>query len=238
MKIIYLGTDIYPDVAVNRCWYDSYAGDKADELCIRFNDATKVWDAWQPEHGGIIQAEHEKVRSGKMFIYSCRPENGLFTIRARSLPESAYVNHVKSYDNVRFNELAGEIASRHGLTLETYGTKNNLYGYVEQRNISDIELLNSYCMLEGYAVIAHNGKLIIYDELYMEGQTAAGKIEVGADDNFKYDDSAAEWYGSCKLTNGGVTGSYSAGSGRELSKRCCLYAADNGEMTRFARGLL
>lgn len=238
MEIIYLGKDIYPDVAVNRCWYDSYCEGRADELVIRFNDATAVWDRWKPENGGVIEVRDEKVRTGVMHIYSFQPENGLYTLRARSCPASAYENRTKSYDNVRLFDLAGEIAGRHGLRFENYAAQNHLYDYIEQRNINDLELLNFRCMLEGYSLIVVDNKLIIYDQMTMESQQPSDVLAVGKGDDFIYRDDNTEYFGSCVLTNGGRTGRFAAGTGRELSKRCSLYAADDGEMSRYARGIL
>ena len=239
MKIIYEGKDIYPEVGVNRCVYDSYCGDRSDTLTIVFNDSTELWDKWHPKPGAELMAEQDSLRTGKMYIYSFAPENGLFTLRARSVPKSAFINRAKSYEKVRFLDIASEIAGRNGLSLNTYGVNNNLYGYAEQRNISDMQLLNSRCMLEGYAMLVCDGKLVIYDEQTFEDMEPVETIEATKGDDFYYTENDGLFYGSCTLTNGTYTGTYSSGQdGKELKRRCNLYADCDGDMIRFARGVL
>ena len=38
MKIIYEGTDIYPEISVHRCYHDMYADKQSDELLLKLND--------------------------------------------------------------------------------------------------------------------------------------------------------------------------------------------------------
>ena len=238
MIISYEGKDIYPEVGVNRCCYDTYCGGRPDTLEIVFNDSSELWDGWSPEIGAAISAKQDNMDTGRMFVYSFAPENGLYTLRARSAPESIYERRTKSYEKVRFIDLLSEAAGRNDLTLDTYNVSNNLYGYVEQRGLSDAQLLQSRCMLEGYGLIISDGKLIVYDELSLENQTPAATLDVVKADDFYYTDNDTDYYGSCELTNGKYTGTYSAGSGRTLKRRCNLYAESDGEMIRYARGVL
>ena len=44
MKIIYEGTDIYPEISVHRCYHDMYADKQSDELLLKLNDTRELWD--------------------------------------------------------------------------------------------------------------------------------------------------------------------------------------------------
>ena len=84
MNFFYNGTDIYNDVSVNYCVHEMFAEKQADTLVIRFNDTKGVWSKWQPAAGDTVRFKEGASDTGKMFIHSMKPENGLFTIRAMS----------------------------------------------------------------------------------------------------------------------------------------------------------
>ena len=82
MNLYYNGVDIYNDVSVNYCVHEMHAEKQADTLVIRFNDTKGVWSKWNPAEGDAIRFKEGASDTGKMFIHSMRPENGLFTVRA------------------------------------------------------------------------------------------------------------------------------------------------------------
>lgn len=137
MKILYEGADIYPDVSVHRCYHDMYAEKQSDELLLKLNDTRELWDSWNPKKGDTIAIEDGAAKTGKMFVESVVPESGIITLRAYSVPQSAKDKRSKSWEKVKFLQLAQEIAGRHGLTLETYGITDQTYDYVEQNNLAD-----------------------------------------------------------------------------------------------------
>ena len=132
MKILYEGVDIYPDVSVHRCYHDMYAEKQSDELLLKLNDTRELWDSWNPKKGDTIAIEDGAAKTGKMFVESVVPESGIITLRAYSVPQSAKDKRSKSWEKVKFLQLAQEIAGRHSLTLETYGITDQTYDYVEQ----------------------------------------------------------------------------------------------------------
>ena len=83
MKIIYEGTDIYPEISVHRCYHDMYADKQSDELLLKLNDTRELWDRWSPKKGDTIAVEDGAAKTGKMFVESVVPESGLITLPTR-----------------------------------------------------------------------------------------------------------------------------------------------------------
>jgi hypothetical protein len=240
IKIIYEGTDIYPDVSVNACFHDMYAEKRGDELLLRLNDTRELWDIWSPKADDTIAIEDGTATTGKMYVESVVPQNGLVTLRAFSIPQSSKNKTNKSWEQIRFIQIAEEIAERHGLGFEQYGVTDQIYDYVAQSNIQDFAFLQQRCVLEGAAFLVYDGKLVIYNEQYLEGQAALDTIEVGAADNFEYQNDAVNAYGTAEAVNGGLTGTYTAanGSSKTLRKVIPVQMRDQSEADRFAHGLL
>lgn len=95
MNFYYNGTDIYNDVSVNYCVHEMFAEKQADTLVIRFNDTKGIWSKWQPAAGDTVRFKEGASDTGKMFIHSMKPENGLFTIRAMVYAENGKDPEIK-----------------------------------------------------------------------------------------------------------------------------------------------
>ena len=240
MKILYEGVDIYPDISVHRCYHDMYAEKQSDELLLKLNDTRELWDSWNPKKGDTIAIEDGAAKTGKMFVESVVPESGIITLRAYSVPQSAKDKRSKSWEKVKFLQLAQEIASRHGLTLETYGITDQTYDYVEQNNLADFAFFQNRCTLEGAAFLVYDGKLVVYDEAYMESQQPVDTITITPANDFEYRDEGANAYGSAEAVNGGLTGTFAAPNGGDKVLRRILpfCMTDQSEADRFAKGLL
>ena len=198
MKILYEGVDIYPDVSVHRCYHDMYAEKQSDELLLKLNDTRELWDSWNPKKGDTIAIEDGAAKTGKMFVESVVPESGIITLRAYSVPQSAKDKRSKSWEKVKFLQLAQEIAGRHGLTLETYGITDQTYDYVEQNNLADFAFFQNRCTLEGAAFLVYDGKLVVYDEACMESQQPVDTITITPANDFEYRDEGTNAYGSAE----------------------------------------
>ena len=240
MKILYEGVDIYPDVSVHRCYHDMYAEKQSDELLLKLNDTRELWDSWNPKKGDTIAIEDGAAKTGKMFVESVVPESGIITLRAYSVPQSAKDKRSKSWEKVKFLQLAQEIAGRHGLTLETYGITDQTYDYIEQNNLADFAFFQNRCTLEGAAFLVYDGKLVVYDEAYMESQQPVDTITITPANDFEYRDEGANAYGSAEAVNGGLTGTFAAPNGGDKVLRRILpfRMTDQSEADRFAKGLL
>lgn len=241
MKLFYNGTDIYNDVSVNYCVHEMFAEKQADTLVLRFNDTKGVWSKWNPADGDVIRFTEGASDTGKMFIHSMKSENGLFTIRAMSMPKSGATKKSKSWEGVRFLQLGNEIAKNHGLIFQNYGCKDQLYPYLKQENEGDFALFSRRCMLEGCQMLIYDGKLLAYNEQYIEGQTPAGTLEIGKNGNFAYEDNRSACFGSCEVSSGKYFGKFKAPGTKSttvLRPDFALPVTSNAEAARFAKGLL
>jgi len=241
MRLTYKGSDIYKDVSVNYCVHEMYAEKQSDTLVVRFNDPKGVWSKWNPQTGDDITFESGASRTGKMFIHSLKPENGLYTIRAMSMPVTGKVRQSRSWEAVRFLQIANETAAAHGLTFKNYGCTDHLYPYLAQRNETDFELFYRLCMPEGCQMLIYDGDLIAYNEQHIEGQGIAGTLEVGEDGVFTYEDTSTQSYGSAEVASGVYSGRFvdpQAKTKRVLRPETSLQITSNAEAVRFARGLL
>lgn len=258
MNFYYNGADIYDSVSVNYCVHEMYAEKQADTLVIRFNDTKGVWSKWQPAAGDTVRFVEGASDTGKMFIHSMKPENGLFTIRAMSMPKTGKIRKSKSWEGVRFLQLAGEFAGNHGLSFKNYGCEDQLYPYIKQENESDFTMFSRLCTLEGCQMLIFDGALLAYNEQYIEGQPPAGSLEIDENGVFIYADDREAAFGSCELATGSFSGKFVANAANgvvlrpksivEASRtvtglptpkdRQALQCTSNAEATRFAKGLL
>ena len=239
LKVIYNGTDITKAISVNTCIHDMFGCSEADTLLLKFNDSNKQWDNWQPKNEEQIEVDYGIAKTGKMYVTSVVPENGLYTLRASSIPTDSDKKENKSWENVRFLQLGKEIADRHGLGFESYGVEDRLYSYVRQDNEEDFIFLQKRCDLESCAFIVYNKKLIIYSEDYLEGQEASADLELKEDADYVYTDNALKGLGSLTIKNGNITGTYKSSNGLSKTDTRIIqtYMSSSAEADRFAKGI-
>ncbi len=241
MKLIYEGVDIWPSVSVNACVHEMHASGRSDSLVVRFNDTRNTWDKWKPVKGEQVELIEGAARTGKMFVSSLQPENGLYTLRAMSIPLSGENINNKSWEGVRFLQLGEEIASRHGLTFKSYGVTDQAYPYLQQNGMTDFEFYLQRCQLEGCGMLVFDGQLIVYNEAYMETQQPTATLEIGIDGVFEYIDNTALSYGSAEVSSGKYKGTFTApgsNASRVLRPRKPIHCTSDTEATRYAKGLL
>lgn len=259
MNLYYNGVDIYKDVSVNYCVHEMYAEKQADTLVIRFNDTKGVWSKWNPATGDEIRFIEGASDSGKMFIHSMHPENGLYTIRAMSMPKSGATKKSRSWEGVRFLQIGNEVAANHGLTFQNYGCVDQVYPYLKQDKETDFALFSRLCTQEGYQMLIYDGKLLAYNEQYIESQTPAGELTVDLNGNFIYHDDRGACFGSCEISSGGYSGKFTAPDAKntvvlrprtiaEAQRRVpglplshdqsTIQCTSNSEAARFSKGLL
>lgn len=241
MKLLYEGIDIASKISINRCEHETFAEKHSDQLLIRFNDAAGHWNFWNPVRGEKVQLIDCAADTGVMYITSIVPENGLFTLRAMSMPLSGETVNSRSWENVKFLQIGQDIASKHGLKFKTYQVTDQTYTYIKQERLTDFEFYHRRCQLEGCAMLIYDGALIVYDEHKLEGQTPGGTLKLGADGVFTYRDDSAQSFSKAEVTSGKFSGSYSdanANTSRILRPKEPIECTSNSEATRFARGLL
>lgn len=241
MEIIYQGKDIYPDISVKACEHEMHAESQADSLVLRFNDTSHQWDGWNVEQESTIEVIEGAARTGKMYIYDVKPENGIYTLKAFSIPPTSKNRTSKSWEMVYFRQLCKEIADRHGLDYEEHGVTDRLYLYVVQNNEPDFVFLDKRCKLEGCSFLVFDGKLVVYGEREIEATSPQMLLQLNTDAKFTYSDNTAKSYKAAEIVNGTRTGTYSAATqsgSRVLHKNITTPMYSDGEATRFAQNLL
>ena len=241
MKLYYNGADIYNDVSVNYCVHEMFAEKQADMLVVRFNDPKGVWSKWNPAAGDTLRFTEGASNTGKMFVHSMKPENGLFTLRALSIPKSGATKNSRSWQGVRFLQLGNDIAKAHGLTFKYYGCKDQVYPYLKQENETDFAFYARLCMLECCQMLIFDGTLLVYNEQKFESQTPTGTLTVEENGQFSYSDTRASCYGSCVISSGSYSGKFTAPGTKNtavLRPSKPVPVTSNAEAARFAKGLL
>lgn len=240
IQITFKGVDITTSVSINRCYHDMYAAGRSDTLNLRVNDVDNLWDKWAPAVGDEIKVDYGAVGTGTMFITAATPKNGQYNIVAQSAPATGFEARDKAWQKVRLLQVGSEIASRNGLSFQSYGVTDQLYAYLLQQNEGDFHFLHRRARLEGCAFLVYNKTLVLYNEAYMEEQAASETLQVTEDADYQYIDNRAGLYGSCLIENGMYTGNYSAsnGSARILKPAANFYVGSNAEAARYAKGLL
>lgn len=180
ITIMYEGSNIARKISIKSILYTQYASNHADVLELQFNDTGKNWDRWDggKMSGTEISVEAFGVKTGKMFVHSCSPRNGVFELRALSVPPDYNSTATKSWEKISLEELAKEIASNHGLSCKTYSTNNVKRKYVAQNNQGDFEFLSARCLLEGAAFVVYDGVLNLYDEKSLEADKEGVQIDI------------------------------------------------------------
>lgn len=241
LQIIYQGKDIYPDISIKACEHEMFAESRADSLVIRFNDTSHQWDGWSVEQESTIEVIEGAARTGKMYIYDVTPENGVYTLKAFSIPPTSKNRTSKSWEKVYFRQLCKEIAARHGLDYEEHGVQDHLYEYVVQNNLPDFVFLEQRCKLEGCSFLVFDGKLVVYGEAELEATSPQMSLTLNTDATFTYADNTAKSYKSAEVANGSRVGIYTAGTqsgSRVFRKNITIPMHSEAEANRFARNLL
>ena len=241
MKLLYEGVDITSKVSINQCEHETFAEKRSDRLLIGFNDGAGLWNHWKPARGERVQLIDGASDTGVMFVTSIAPENGLFTLRAMSMPLSGENVYSRSWEDVRFLQIGADIAAKHGLKFKSYHVTDQMYPYIRQERQTDFEFYHRLCQLESCAMLIYDETLIVYDEHQMEAQAAKETIKIGADGRFQYSDDSAQCFGAAEIVCGSFRGTYAdknASSGRVLQPKAAIECNSTTEAARFARGLL
>lgn len=241
MNLYYNGTDIYNDVSVAYCVHEMFAEKQADTLVLRFYDKSGTWSKWNPAAGDELRLTEGAAATGKMFIHSITPENGIFTLRAMSMPPSGSTKRSRSWEGVRYLQVGREIAEAHGLTFRSYGCTDQVYPYLKQENETDFALFSRLSALEGNQMLIYDGNLVAYNEQYIESKPPLGSVVVGENDSFSYRDNRATCYGSCEVSGGSCFGKFEAPNAKNetvLRPEKAIRVNSSAEAARFAKGLL
>ncbi|MDL2275442.1 hypothetical protein LJC22_04890 [Desulfosarcina sp. OttesenSCG-928-G10] len=158
--------------------YTDNAKGKADEISLSLADPEGKWSgAWKPKKGTPVSAsltamdwtgpgQHLTLPMGGFVVdkisLSGPPDklsiSAVSAFKTTAMSEEA---NTKGWENVTLEEIAGEIAGKHGLSL-VYDAPTHNYTRVDQREASDITYLNRLCRDRGVNLKVHDGKMILY----------------------------------------------------------------------------
>lgn len=238
MKLLYQNTDITDSVQIRRADLIDNAGDRLDSLEVEVNDPQGLWSSWAPEKNHLIRTNQNGFDSGLMYLDEIIQTRGVVIFKALPVKQEAKTERTQAWENVRFMELAQEVAGRWGLTVQTFGMENNHYARLDQVNKTDFAFLSSLCILESGALKVSNGKLILFNQAYMESLSPAKTITYDdIDGDFCFINKSSEIYGSCRITCNDIDYTFTKGSGPTL-RTSELVANSIGEAQRFGKGLL
>jgi len=205
LQIIYQGKDINNAVEVKAASITDNAGGIADSVDMTFADTEKLWGKWNPHKNDTVQLKNDGFDSGIMFVDELQQERGIFTIRALSIPQEAKTEKTRTWEKVRFLELALDTCKNNGFTLQTFGVENWLYERVDQIDIADFVFLSHRCMLEGYVLKLTDHKAVIYSEKYLESLPSVKTVNPeDVDGKYKYFNTSQNIYHSCRVTYGNM----------------------------------
>ena len=239
MQLFFRGVDIAPRVGISQASIIDSAGGQLDSVEVVFADPEGLWSGWDPRLGDSIRLVQDGFSSGECFVDQRGQRQGLYILRGLSAPEDVKSRRSRSWERVTLLQLAGDVASAHGLTLAPYNIRDQTYDWVDQIGQGDLEFLAARCGLEGVAVKVNDKKLILYDEAAFE---AAAPVRTICRGDFCgelefLDDLSSLCFG-CVVSYGGLSGEFAAPGGTgPLLSRGDLYVTNIGEAQRFARGL-
>ncbi len=175
MKVIYEGTEINLEVSDCRI-YDNMGG-KADSLVISFADIKNECRKWNFAKDNTIEIIDSPFSSGIMYVDGFGCSRGSYDIDAISIKKSFKTKKTRTWENVKFLDLAKDLTEELGLNLKTYGVNDFQYSRVDQVQKNNIEFLNYRSMLEGYNLKISNGKALIVSEEFLKGQKEVLTLE-------------------------------------------------------------
>jgi uncharacterized protein len=201
LQIIYQDKDITNAVEVRSASITDNAGGIADSVDITFADTEKLWGKWKPQKNDTVRLKNDGFDSGIMFVDELQQERGIFTIRALSIPQEAKTEKTRTWEQVRFLELALDICKNNGFTLQTFGVENWLYERVDQIDTADFTFLSQRCILEGYVLKLTDNKAVIYSEKYLESLATVKTLYLeDVDGKYNYINKSQKVYQSCRIT--------------------------------------
>ncbi|MCR4436157.1 MAG: hypothetical protein QHH06_10290 [Clostridiales bacterium] len=245
MQLLYAGTDITDSVRILKADIHDTAGGEADSVDVLLSDTDKLWRAWAPVKGDVLEVKQAGFTSGAMFIYFIQGFRGKFVLKAKSIPLEAKTPRTRTWENIRFIGFVGDIARNYGFEFDTYNIDNWLYDRLDQVEIPDLQFLAQRCNMEGYCLKVNNRKIIVYKESALEARPPVLSLSLNnLIGDYGFYTISEGLFSSCLvryLDNHGSLVNYqytpaNAPAGPVLKAN--IRAASQSEAQRYAQGLL
>jgi uncharacterized protein len=244
VQIIYNNVDITASVHPLTLKLTDNAGGKPDSITAAFADSQGLWSKWKPKKGDSLQVKSDGYDSGAMYIDQLVQRAGEFEIKALSIPQTAKSARSQGWEEVRFLEIATEIAARHGFSIQTYNITNHLYERVDQIEDADFAFLARRCELEGYSLKLNDRSMVIYDERTEEQKPVQAAAITLSDmiGGFEFSDTSIGIYSKAIIrsstSSGYIEGEFSDSHLIAPTLKMNLYASSISEAQRWAKGAL
>ncbi len=105
-------------------------------------------------------------------------KNTLTVVAMDPLTKLASTRVTQIYEDMKHSDIASQVISRAGATPGTIDATSKVYPYVLQRNESDLRFLRRLAALNGYIVMANEGKIDFKKPQYAGGGTSIAKDHV------------------------------------------------------------
>lgn len=177
-EILHNGKNIRDSIEVVNCYSSDRYGGKLDDLTITFVSGSNTIEFNKDDKLEIKTIGG--FSTGTMYLDSCIGENGRFAVRATSCKQESKRRKSKIWNHVRLTRIIGDVAGNVGLIPVTYGIEDYSYISIAQIMETDLQLLARVCKREGYSIKCDSGKLIVFNEYYLENNSAP--IAISKDD--------------------------------------------------------
>ena len=217
--------------------YTDNAKGKADEVSLTLADPEGKWSgAWKPKKGTPVNAsltaldwtgpgQHLTLPMGSFVVdkVSLSGPPDKVAIKAVSAFKTTGMSeevNTKGWENVTLQEIAGEIAGKHGYSL-MYDAPEHRFKRVDQRDESDIAYLNRLCTERGVGFKVHDGKMVLYGAKEYDAKgpslTIRKREDMFSPESYSFEENAEGSFKSAELAyhdpeaKETYTGSVSAG---------------------------
>lgn len=181
-EILHNGKNIRDSIELIACSSCDRYGGLLDDLTISFNSNSSPADFRKDDE--LIIRTAGGYTTGTMYLDSCVGQDSQFTINALSCRHENKKRKSRVWYHVKLTKIISDVANNTGLEPMLIGIKDYTYASVSQIMEADIQFLARICKREGYSIKCDNGKLIVFNEYYLEHNStpiaiSKGDVEAG-----------------------------------------------------------
>lgn len=183
LNVIYQGADISKDISpylIDFTYTDNAHG-KDDDISLTLEDRQGLWRGdWFPTRGDSISVSITSINwdgpddvrvlpcgTFQVDEIECFGPPTVATIKAVSTPVSSAAKRrkeTKAWEAVSLSVIAGEISSKHGLSLFWDAANDPFYERKDQIEVPDLVFLKGLCIDAGLAIKTTDNQLVVYSE--------------------------------------------------------------------------